>query len=550
MPFATRFKIVVLLAGMALAYAASRPDGPGWMRSTKASGPSAQVAEILRFQHYDRALRGSIVIRRVMREGVYEAELRTIAFESGFQNRKRSFRKRRPAPRVFRVIVSPRSAAIAELPPILIHLRVNQFDLVAGCRLDVRLFGRGVLRPLPDNDFGRYLAERGLAYQLKISRRYNVLGVDCSRPTFGGRLHAMIRTTLIRDAGLDYRDARYGIVLGLLLGNSGYLARDVKERARQLGVLHLFAASGLHLGIFYGCLFWPLAHRLGKKNPWALFPPLVPCLAYLLALDVPVSLLRAFCFLSIHALQSVVHRHVPVRELILNTALVVLALAPHEFFRIGTALSFGAVAGILYFSRILRTTLTTGGRWQFWGTHAAVSLAAGICTVPLIVVFFNQHPALSLAANLCLVPLVGVLLPGIVLTICVALGASALDLIVSDAGASLKFAHLWWPALNGLDVFLILSEILAFVDGWLIPPELNGVAGLRVAGLRVLPLFADLLVVAAAVQLRRVQLRAKRSGVAPTPLFTRLLIAQLWIGVALLGPPGAWFEYILMIAWS
>lgn len=481
-------------------------------------------------ESYDRVIHGRLTIRRVRREGAYEAVLRSPAF----------------------------SAAMG------IMLRVNQYDLVAGCELEVVLSGRGRLQALPENGYGRYLVGRGIQARLKLSRRYHVIATDCSRATMGGQMHATLRAVLIQFADLDYQDPRYGVVLGLVLGNSGFLQRDLKSQARRLGILHLFAASGLHMGIFYACLYWPLTRWFGKRDPRALFAPLVMCLIYLLALDVPVSLLRAFCFLTSHAAQSLFHRHVPIRELLVNTALAVLVLAPHEFYQIGTALSFGAVGGILYFSRILRQTIFTSRRWKLAGDHAAISLAAGVCTVPLIVVFFEQHPALSLPANVLLVPLVGVLLPLIVATLfCTILIAhlpgsiASIDLTAAPTdiiALSLSDAFstwIWWPLLSGLDGFLILTEILAYIDDSLIPRALRDAGGWRCwSNVRVLPLAANLLIMGSAFWLRCKQVRAKRGGRLLDSRRTRLVQFWVWSGVALLGPPGAWLEYWILLQFA
>jgi ComEC/Rec2-related protein len=567
-----RIKYGILLLAMAMVFAHQRVrlpeaallDAPlnfsgawAWLSEVRSSSevptrvPGIDAGSRRR---YDRAVRVTLSIQRVQREGRYEALLKTVAGEVRVGRRDHTGKYRSS----YRLRYDRRSLELIESPTLVVLLKVNRYDLVAGCELDARLAGRAQLRALPENGYGRYLAGRGVEARLQLSKRYHVLGVDCSRATMGGRLHAGLRDMLRGSAGIDYTDPRYGVVLGLLLGNSGFLQRDMKERARNLGVAHLFAASGLHLGIFYACLYWPLRRLFGKRDPRALFAPLVPCLLYLLALDTPVSLLRAFCFLTSHAVQSLVHRHVPVRELLVNTALIVLALAPGDFFQIGTALSFGAVGGILYFSRILKTTLFAAPIWTAAGPHAAVSLAAGVCTVPLIVLFFEQHPALSLPANLLLVPLIGVLLP-LIAGACAltAFGVGALGpLLFVLAGSSgpasstellrMYGACLWWPVLAGLDLFLILTEILAYLDGCLIPRDLRDAGGWLVGGVRILPLVADLFVIAGALALRRRQLQAKRLGRPFDPRDMRAARVTIATGIVSLGPPGAWLESCIL----
>ncbi|MCR9141764.1 MAG: ComEC/Rec2 family competence protein [bacterium] len=559
-----RIKYLFLICGMIAVWSwQSGPLSPGNSVDSRQASQSAAAP-----RDYKRATRALIRIERVRKAGRYEALVSTYAAETRVRvrtskkygrprNRNQTRRFRAKYSSRFRMLYNRRAQAALAAPPLRVLLKVNRYDLVAGCTIDARLFGRGVARPLPKNGYGRYLAGRGMSARLELSKRYHLLGVDCSQMTMGGRLHAGLRRILKHNAQLDYTDARYGLVLGLLLGNSGFLQRDLKDRARSLGVAHLFAASGLHLGIFYACLYWPLRRIFGRRDPRALFLPLGPCLLYLIALDAPVSLLRAFCFLASHAAQSLFHRHVPVRQLLVNTALIVLVLAPRDFFQIGTALSFGAVGGILYFSRVLQTTLFAHPRWSKIGGHASVSLAAGVCTVPLIVLFFEQHPALSLPANLLLVPLIAVLLPliagGCALTLFV--GASIEAAIGSGALPSLNAADpdgsamqlldflVWRPLLGGLDLFLILTEILAYVDGLLALRDGDSPAGWFVYKIRALPLLADAIVVGGALMLRRIQKRAKRSGDPDNPRLLATVRLAIWCGIALLGPPGAWLEF-------
>lgn len=569
-----RFKYAVLLCCMTLVFAfqVARPAAveQAEVRAGLLTLRGAAGSESAKLRpRYDRAVRIRLRVERVRREGHYEAALRGVAREWRVLPRYRSKQARR-GPARFRMSYDRATLGVLASPAIRVLLKINRYDLVAGCELDARLYGRAGLQDLPEGAYGRYLAGRGMVARLQLSRRYHLIGVDCSRATAGGRLHAALRTILQKRAGLDYRDARYGIVLGLLLGNQGFLQRDVKERARRLGVAHLFAASGLHLGIFYACLYWPLGRIFGRRDPRALFLPLAPCLLYLLALDAPVSLLRAFCFLSSHALGSLCHRHVPVRELLVNTALLILVLAPAEFFRIGTALSFGAVGGILYFARALGKSLFAGSRFRSLRAHASVSLAAGICTVPLIVLFFEQHPALSLPANLLLVPLVGVLLPCIAAVCVLSFAATQIDFALPAVGFALSGASaagvgewLWLPVNGGLELFVILSEILIYVDECFTPRIVRDTGGVLLFGMRALPLFADLLLVGGVLGLQRSDSKRRRrpragASVAPEALQMVRDNAQIFrrgapvfrfmiqAGLVFLGPPGVWLEALVL----
>lgn len=487
---------------------------------------------------YGQAVRAEVRILRVRRAGVYAAELRALGAERSGNRRAWVHGQRQ---RRYFLRYDARSLDLLQSPPLRVLLRINHYELYAGCVLDARLLGRARMEPLPDSGsgYGRYLAQRGFSATLRMSRRYHVRDVDCARLAPGGQLQQTVHRALTELGGIDYRDPRYGLIMGLVLGNSGWLQRDLKRGAQQLGVLHLFAASGLHLGILYACMYLPLARWLGRRDPRAAFVPLLPCALYLLALDVPVSLLRAFCFLSVNALQTIVHRHVVIRELLVNSAGAVLLIAPQSFFQIGTALSFGAVGGILYFARTFRESLFAN--WRFAGDTAAVSAAASLLTAPCILLAFDQHPALGLLANLVLVPLIALLLP--LVAFALALAYLALKLLTGSAILLFAVDGAWWLVLTACEGYLILIEILVYLDLSAVPLAVRD-GGLRLLGVRALPLAGSVLVALAVYGLRVLHARSAEAGTMPRATGALRLMAVG--GLGLLAPPGVWLELWLM----
>ncbi len=419
------------------------------------------------------------------------------------------------------------------------HLQVNVYDLVPGCELGLHLSGRGRPEPLSDDGYHGYLRRLKQARAtLRLSKRYHVREVDCSRPTLAGRLQQTLRENLER-AGLDYRDPRHGTALGMLLGRSGYLQRQFKQGAAELGVLHLFAASGLHLGILYGCLYFPLGRLFGRKHPFALLLPLGPCGVYLYCLDFPVSLLRAYTLLSLHAFFHIVQRRLSSREYLLNAGVIVLLLSPRDFVSPGAALSFGAVAGILFFTRPLydfaltrrsrragRGALVAFGAWlgakagRFAAAQAAVSSAASLFTNPVLILVFGAHAYLNLPANVLLVPVAALSLPLLVLGMIAAQCTEHAALVL-------------WPALAALSVFVTLCAELGRLEVLLPPDDLRPALWV--------PLFLNALLIVALWMLRRTVRRDQEHGQSRRRWYARAVLVLL----ILLGPPGAWLVVIM-----
>lgn len=212
----------------------------------------------------------------------------------------------------------------------------------------------------------------------------------------------------LETGGLQGEDK--AIALGLLLGDSSYLSLNLKTHAKKAGILHIFAASGLHIGILVGfvyttCNLLKFLPRYATK-----LIPLFISFFYLWILNFPVSLTRAFFFLFLITLASLLYRKIYKSDLLLVSAFFVLLLSREEFFSISFLLSFGAVAGILFLKEIFDKLIF--GELKIWFTElVTVSLSASVGTFPTLVYFFKSYSFGSIFVNLLVVPLTGVLLP-------------------------------------------------------------------------------------------------------------------------------------------
>ena len=254
----------------------------GWYKSPNSLLSPNKVGEKPRKLY----VRGSIT--SVLKPGVYLADLeilkvkrRGLKRETSLEAKQKSLKKETP---LF----------------IPVYLKVNDYYLLSSCRIWLTLKGKALPQRLPQNSFGSFIKRKGAISILRLSRK-DIYRKDCRRLDLRGRFQDMLGRTLYK-SGFSLHQR--GVAMGLLLGRSGYMQFDLKKKAVELGILHLFAASGLHMGIFYLCFYWPLSRLRGKKSKLALTLPLLPCFGYMFFLGFPVSLLRAFTFLSFHALQS------------------------------------------------------------------------------------------------------------------------------------------------------------------------------------------------------------------------------------------------------
>ena len=334
-----------------------------------------------------------------------------------------------------------------KIPHSFVYLQINDYYLVSGCRLWLNLKRNKLPQSLPQSGFGQYLQKSGAKHTLRISRK-QIYRKSCRNLDLRGKFQDALGRTLYKSGfSLHQRS----VALGLILGRASYMQKELKQKATELGILHLFAASGLHMGIFFLWFYWPLSRLCGKKSYWALSLPLIPCFGYMFLLGFPLSLVRAFTFLSFHALQSFVYRKISIHDLLLNSALTILFIQPQNFISIGSMLSFGAVSGILYFYPILQRSFLSWktGILNPFLQQATISITASLLTLPIIIQAFGGYSYFSLVANMILVPFVALLMP-------VLIGGISIGLV--SGGVILIFAKL---AREVTQVFISLTQWLS-----------------------------------------------------------------------------------------
>jgi ComEC/Rec2-related protein len=220
-------------------------------------------------------------------------------------------------------------------------------------------------------------------------------------------LRKKIEDILTRAGITDYAN---DIAMGLFFGDASYLENEFKEKVREGGVLHLFAASGLHIGVFIGFLYF------FSKNIWFLnyyterIIPLVIAFSYLYVLDFPVSLLRAYIFTCGLVLGSLFFRKMKSIDLILISSALIRFIDPENFLTLSFNLSYSAVCGILFLKSYL-DKLAFGNWKNFFTENFTISISASLGTYPVLLIYFKTFSFGSIFLNLLLVPLTSLLLP-------------------------------------------------------------------------------------------------------------------------------------------
>lgn len=220
---------------------------------------------------------------------------------------------------------------------------------------------------------------------------------------------------------LDPKEA--GLLTALTLGDKSGIDPDMKTNFQDSGIVHVLAVSGLHVG--YILLILSVMVAL-FRIPWGWDRIVIIAGLFLFSAmtGFSASVSRASLMAGLYVLAPVVNRKANPWNILSAASLIILVLDPGQLFQTGFALSFAAVASILYFyqeidkwlpERMRVNSIRSTPIRYTWALFL-VSLSAQIGTVPITIMLFHRLPIIALAANVVIVPLIGIILAlGIVL---------------------------------------------------------------------------------------------------------------------------------------
>lgn len=209
----------------------------------------------------------------------------------------------------------------------------------------------------------------------------------------------------------------------LLLGQRSELDESTLSRFARTGIVHVFAISGLHLGLLAGMLFY-CCRMLRMPYRYAGLCILPLLMLFALCTGLRASALRACIMIACMLLAPMVYRRPQLKNGFALAIVVILAISPGQVLDLGFQYSFLLVAALLAFGRPLGdafTSLTAPDPWaperarlRWWRQVAAPRLegalmVTGICFVisaPLTAYTFNLFSPIGLVGNLLAIPLV------------------------------------------------------------------------------------------------------------------------------------------------
>jgi ComEC/Rec2-related protein len=403
----------------------------------------------------------------------------------------------RPAEVVVRVAEVPRQAGGKWFAV------VDDIDTRARYRLEARgvaprrgsvVAARGVLKPIerPRNpgefDRVRWLDRLGVALVLEAGPVPELREPAPRLATVGDGIRETFRDAVT--AGLDPHSEEAVVIRAVVLGERPDDA-ELLEPFRLTGTLHVFAVSGLHVGMV-GVLGWMALRFAGVPRRHAILPLMAMMLGYAWLTGLKPPALRASWMAAVILGAFLFRRRPNVANALGLAALGMLALDGDLLFKAGPQLSFGVVAviSLLYpvvsrlYAPIAREEpylpRALYGPWREGWLHVrrraaellSVSTAAWLGSAPLTAFHFGIFTPLavlaSAALSLLVFPLLGLALLSAAISPLPHLGEwlnranaklAGLVLATARAGAAVPGGHAFVARDRPADDFVLVYDL-------------------------------------------------------------------------------------------
>lgn len=255
---------------------------------------------------------------------------------------------------------------------------------------DIIAFSANVRRVEPNGEDGLSRFSGDIRYTATCSSFETVGQTENFLLRFNAGLYDSLHGAMSRDEA----DVAYA----LLTGNSYGIDAGLLTAIRRGGIAHIFAVSGLHIGIIFAAVGF-IFKFLGK---YRYFPSLAAAILYAALCGFTPSTVRAVVMCGVLGARRLLGRKTDFLSAVSVAAIIVLMISPAQLFNVGFCLSFGACLGLAlfsnYFTRLFRKLP------KVLGDYLSACLSVQLFTFPILLQAFGYWSVWGLLLNFFLIP--------------------------------------------------------------------------------------------------------------------------------------------------
>ncbi|MGN0813821.1 MAG: ComEC/Rec2 family competence protein [Candidatus Coproplasma sp.] len=293
-----------------------------------------------------------------------------------------------------------------------------------------------------------------LNYNATDGIRYSCRMYGAVDSQYGFSLFGSIKSSV---SGMLYDNLPYetaSVACAMLTGDTRLMDEQTLSSFRYGGIAHIFAVSGLHIGIVYSVLSFVLSKlRVNRYLSAAL--KISAIIFYAGVCGFTPSSVRAVVMCAVAALSKLQFLKYDLLNSLSVAAIILLIINPYNLFDVGFILSVSAMLGIVFLAPNLRR-LTHRLPEKLKGSLSA-AVSAQAATFPAQMLSFGYVSAAGLVLNVLVLPVLSALY-GLLFT------STVIALVIPPASAMLKYVCL--PLEGFINLFVGLGFENAVISGF------------------------------------------------------------------------------------
>ncbi|MFA6617659.1 MAG: ComEC/Rec2 family competence protein [Candidatus Neomarinimicrobiota bacterium] len=288
-------------------------------------------------------------------------------------------------------------------------------------------------------NYQKYARSKGISHSFRVKKRtsFEDLGVKDKLRYKAFNIRTDISTRYLSCLGIE----KGSLVNGLLLGLKSEIPENLASLFKKMGISHLLAVSGLHVG-----LIMMIIYQLLQVFSIPRIPRCLMIIAFLIFYSIltggSASVVRSSLMSSMLLLAPLLKRRYNGMNAVATTAVILLLINPFFLNDVGFQFSFSAVFGILIAYPKFRALISMKNKpvliVYIWDM-LAVSFSAAMFTAPIAMFYFNSLQVASMALNCLVIPLTSlVMISAIICLPCLYLPSFISDIFLHALDLSLE----------------------------------------------------------------------------------------------------------------
>ncbi len=193
------------------------------------------------------------------------------------------------------------------------------------------------------------------------------------------------------------------IAIGMLFGDKSGIAEDTMGDFKTVGVAHLFAVSGLHIGFLFLIVNF-ICSKLFKNKYLSTLLIFCTMLGYAYLCDFSPSVCRAVIMNSVLMLATLTGRQYDGLTSLATAGIIILLIDPADLYRASFVLSFMVVLAIFEFNPIIANTKIMKACPPKIASSLSMGISSQVGSLPIMLYYFKSTSFVSVFANFYIIP--------------------------------------------------------------------------------------------------------------------------------------------------